>query len=518
MRYRKYILNNLLLPVFACLLAGLAGCSNEVVSQDEGKNPDDARRSSFSVSVRGVVTESATDASGLYEDDYVHSVRILAFDSNGDVQYNKLFEKTANGDAFQWTNDDAEKITIEEEELPLERGNYTFYFIANEKGHTLVSDDAASTATPLVAKLKDTDLTLDELRQIEVAYVAPSENTPILMTAEKGVSIISGVDVNITNVELVRTIAKVDLTIVNNSGKGLTVKAINLIGKEAESFGLTEAINFIPPTDNNSIEGKTLTLEPSTSTSTKVVSFYLSERVLADDSEKTNALKISVTVASGNKEAQYKDEIYIGPSTDESTKYTGYSIRRNTHYNITATITDWEDPLLVYLAAQPWDYTENTYMVSANGSFVMTPVDIRIHTNSVKTNKAIATTNTVGMSDADSYQAVFTLKMNTPEGTRWLGHLTNTAFEFVDDSGNRLTSVEGTGGDNENPVTIRIRANQDFDEATHAYDETLFYVTLETKPNTLQVIDVNSLTDTGQTALRIRQVTREEFGLLNTTN
>lgn len=349
MRYKKYILNNLLLPVFACLLAGLAGCSNEVVPQDEGDNPDNSRRSSFSVSVRGVVTGNATDASGLYEDDYVHSIRILAFDSNGAVKYNQLFESEANttSGALAWTNATSTEIIIDKQELSLERGNYTFYFIANEKGHTLADD---ATANSLAEQLKDKDenlpLTLNDLKAIKVTYADPSADKPILMTAEKTVSIIPGVDVNISNVKLVRTIAKVELQIRKSADNSITdyeFSDVKITGKIPVSFSLlfNENEKYTLSGDDQLVNMTGLTDVTNGSLATYIA--YLPERMLTYNSLNTNALDIQFTSKyynNTNTTTYNNREILIGEdSSGNEGEPDVFDIERNKYYTIIATLT-----------------------------------------------------------------------------------------------------------------------------------------------------------------------------------
>lgn len=506
MKNKRYIYPWLILPLIACLLAGMAGCSDDVT--DEGGASSDSSIVNLTISSRGINNNVDIDH-------YIKEFRIIAFSEDAGYFMNEKYTRDGSGafsvpDENTSINTTDDRITVEKNPFSNISGKYVFYVIANESGYTVGTSQPQALETYLnQIKTKENFTKLIESNPA-INYPNDATNFFILMTAEHQGMIYQSDKNQIGDILLERAIAKVNFKIVDKSFNNLTFSDVYLQGTNAKTFGLNTYIPF-DPGDNSGT--RALTLDGNNE-----VTFYLPERYLSSDTDPTKALQLILTAtpATGGQSVTYSNQVYIGPD-DKEGGYKGYSIFRNTEYNITATINQWEDPLMVDFEIQPWEWVEQQYEISENGTFVLGHTNVRIHTKDEK--KAIATTYDAGESGSENSRAVFTLKMTSPQGVQWMGHLTNAAaFEFVDENGQPLPSLEGIG-DEANEVTVRIRSNQEFDESTNAYAETAFYVTLATNPNEHQLIDVEGITQGGQTDILIRQVTKQEFeNLSSNTN
>ena len=161
---------------------------------------------------RGIVT--GTEDQGNYED-YVGSLRVIAF-KNGEVALNKKLTDLPNEEGTQ--PDTKVDLTEKGERLQIGTGGgaYTFYFIANEEGHTTDNTD-------LSEALSADGITAETLESMQVAFTqdeikAPSTSISkyMLMSTKMTVYIKEGVDQSI-EIELVRALAKAQLVIQSTS-------------------------------------------------------------------------------------------------------------------------------------------------------------------------------------------------------------------------------------------------------------------------------------------------------------
>ena len=236
----KKIYNWLLLPVWLCLLAGMAGCSSEVV-EDEGSLPSPDGGTYLNITARGVVIDTPANADDF--EDYIQSIRVIGFNANNAIICNTLFKAEESGNTKQWTSADDDKITISnllEEDTAV--GTCTFYFIANEEGHNLTGQLTASTLTP------------STLKTIPVTFTATEAqwkvSTPILMTGEIDCTIIPGKTVTM-HVDLTRALAKAVIGGVTKSDVSVTPYSYRLTLFVPSSYTLFPSENLPSTTDGS---------------------------------------------------------------------------------------------------------------------------------------------------------------------------------------------------------------------------------------------------------------------------
>lgn len=320
---KRYILKALLLPLFTCLLfAGTAGCSNEGILPEGGEEPDNGGTTSFSIVMGRVVTDVPSDGNF---DDYISSVRVLAFDDSG-PKYNMLFTGSAGNDGKVWTIV-GDGISIADENVSLEGGTYTFYFIANEGEHQLDGNGK------LKDKLTDGSLTEDELMQIIMSYSEPSKDTPILMTARKEWHIIAGNE-NETDVELTRALAKLDYVQVKNADGASMEGTFSLSIQRADKYYLFPSSGGLVPYNPIQVTSKPLKISDA-----NLIGIYFSEG---------SKVELSTLVAFIENGTSYQAPADADEIVGE----------RNKGVRIDATITDTQQCLQVNTSIAPWEIVE----------------------------------------------------------------------------------------------------------------------------------------------------------------
>lgn len=193
MMNKRYIYPMLLFAVFYCLTVGLSGCISGNEDEYCGKTP--VREPAFlTVTTRGIETDVPEDGKW---DNYVNSIRLIGFkDGEAPPSFNIVF---TNGGDNKWTLVSATEIVINTE---IQAGQYAFYFIANEGGHTLAGENNI-----LLKNKLDAISSQDELKGLTITYQAPEPEKPMLMTAVDNRMIWGGTTNNIS-VELIRTLSK----------------------------------------------------------------------------------------------------------------------------------------------------------------------------------------------------------------------------------------------------------------------------------------------------------------------
>lgn len=342
--FENKIYRRLLAPVLACLVLALAGCSQDATEAEAPSSPTGGTY--LTIVTRGIVT--GTEDQGNYED-YVGSLRVIAF-KNGEVALNKKLTDLPNEKGAQ--PDTEVDLTEEGERLQIGTGGgaYTFYFIANEEGHT------TDGKTTLQSVLENKNITVDALESQQVQFTEAELSVPsgtkMLMSTKMPVYIKEGVNKPI-EVVLDRALAKAQLVIQSTSE--IATVSVSLPKNEiparyflikqgtigSSSSILEEGTIALTSTTNEPFDDK------AKSENNRYVSevVYLPERLAtsADD-----ALYYSITIG-GNT---YNNVASIADGITDATKV-NYNIIRNFAYT---TICTYSQPATLSLTytVQPW--------------------------------------------------------------------------------------------------------------------------------------------------------------------
>ena len=224
--FENKIYRRLLAPVLACLVLALAGCSQDATEAEAPSSPTGGTY--LTIVTRGINTTDDTQ----YED-YVKTLRVIAF-KDGTLALNELLE----GDDIPETSgtEDEVKLTgVEKLKVGNGGGAYTFYFIANEEGHTTTTENA--NLSQVLAEITSEN----DLNNIEVNFA--DKDTPMLMSTHQTEYIEEGVDKSIT-IKLVRTVAKINLNVVNETEQQQTLSNIAFSNMNVQTTSLIEGDNL----------------------------------------------------------------------------------------------------------------------------------------------------------------------------------------------------------------------------------------------------------------------------------
>lgn len=166
-------------------------------------------------------------------EDYVKTLRVIAF-KNGVLALNELLGVDDIPDT-SGTVDEVELTNVEKLKLGTGGGAYTFYFIANEEGHTTTENNANLSQT-LSGITNETDL-----KNINVNFA--NQTTPMLMSTHQTEYIEEGVDKTII-IELVRSVAKINLNVVNETERQQTLSDIAFSNMNVQTTSLIEGDNL----------------------------------------------------------------------------------------------------------------------------------------------------------------------------------------------------------------------------------------------------------------------------------
>lgn len=344
--FENKIYRRLLAPVLACLVLALAGCSQDATEAEAPSSPTGGTY--LTIVTRGINTTTPTE----YED-YVKTLRVIAFKGDATASLNVRFEENELPD-HTGSGDDAEVDLTNQEKLQIGTGggSYTFYFIANEDNHSTTSN------TDLSEALSADDITAETLENMQVAFTQEEVNAPstpiskyMLMSTKMPVYIEEGVNKPI-EVVLDRALAKAQLVIQSTSEiaavsvslpkneipasyslikQGTIVSSSSTLGEDEDIF----------PTDDDPFYDK------AKSENNQYVSevVYLPERSAASADV---ALYYSITI--GDK--SYTDVASIADGITDATKV-NYNIIRNFAYT---TICTYSQPATLSLTytVQPW--------------------------------------------------------------------------------------------------------------------------------------------------------------------
>ena len=359
---------------------------------------------------------------------------------------------------------------------------FDFYAIANEASFSGNFDN------PDLSTILETTLTQDANTLIGV------DNNKYLPAAEKvNRQILAGTNQPI-EIEMLRPVAKVQLTFKNTTEKEVTltdVKIPGMVYSSAYLFYQGKApagaefkgdVSF----ETNNVPG-TVVVPAGNEANPGIATIV---RYVYPSPNKTEAYKL-LADWNGPREEVLK--------TADETEIKG--VRRNQMLNMTVTLKS-NNGLSLVCEPMPWDGKKTDYEISAAGNFELgKPNALIFEYGDNNEKKAYATVYSTEAGAADR-QATFTLKMTAPEGVRWTAHLTNALdFEFVEDENHAST---GIGAADAQEVTLIVRPTKTYDYSTRR--ETQLYVTIETNPDQKQIIDK----DTSATELSIVQVSTQE--------
>lgn len=345
--FENKIYRRLLAPVLACLVLALAGCSQDATEAEVPSSPTGGTY--LTIVTRGINTTTPTE----YED-YVKTLRVIAFKGDATASLNVRFEENELPD-HTGSGDDAEVDLTNQEKLQIGTGggSYTFYFIANEDNHFTTS------YTNLSEALSADDITAETLENMQVAFTQEEVNAPstpiskyMLMSTKMPVYIEEGVKKPI-EVVLDRALAKAQLVIQSTSE--IAAVSVSLPKNEIPaSYSLIkqETIGSLSSTlGDGSIILSSVEEDPFYDKAKSENNRYVSEVVYLPERSATSAdvvLYYSITI--GDK--SYTDVASIADGITDATKV-NYNIIRNFAYT---TICTYSQPATLSLTytVQPW--------------------------------------------------------------------------------------------------------------------------------------------------------------------
>ena len=320
-------------PLLALLSAGsLTSCIYDSVLEEEDNNTG---HTYLTITTRGIDVEDNTDF-----EDYVGSLRVMAFDSQGKIVSGVNFTIDDLSDYTVSGEGDDTFITVEKEILGgiMTSGIYSFYFVANETGYNTTNEN--ETLSEVLAAVE----TEDELKNIKVktefTNSKPDATNMLMSVGPLKVLIREGENNEIGNVnnriELIRAFAKAQLLLKVGSGVAkpastvvsLSVPAPDsfylLPGKEEEITSTTNLFYTVDRSGDNSLMDTELTASDYFFISEVV---YLPERYLSANTEE-NAIKYQITL---------DNNVYPASIADNTTGTPDYNIKRNYAYTTIGT-------------------------------------------------------------------------------------------------------------------------------------------------------------------------------------
>lgn len=335
----------LLTPILACLMLTQASCSNDIAENTSETVPGGTY---LTIVTRGIVTGDEDKSN--YED-YVGSLRVIAF-KNDQVVLNENIT-----DLPQENADDTEVDLTDKILLSSGGGSYTFYFIANEEGHT------TDGTTTLESVLEAENITADALESQTVQFTEAEFSVPaemkMLMSTKMSLYIKEGEDRTIT-IYLDRALAKAQLALKDKEGKtsGYSVNAkIAKDQKIPNSYYLmsgktTPITSYLALNNDIALSAGEDVFDEDLKDNYFYVSkpVYLPERYLADtDNIEANALKYSITIDGHDYSAPIAD------GKDAPTKIV-YNIIRNNAYTTIGEYNPLKEVVSTFnLLVIPWD-------------------------------------------------------------------------------------------------------------------------------------------------------------------
>lgn len=317
--FENKIYRRLLAPVLACLVLALAGCSQDATEAEAPSSPTGGTY--LTIVTRGINTTMPTE----YED-YVKTLRVIAF-KGGTLALNELLGVDDIPDT-SGTVDEVKLADVEKLKVGNGGGRYTFYFIANEEGHTTTENTNLSQV--LGGITSETDL-----NNIKVNFA--DQNTPMLMSTHQTEYIEEGVDKSIT-IELVRSVAKINLNVINETAQEQTLSNIAFSNMNVQTTSLIEGSEL--PSDGTFFAPYTtgITVAPNGTTENHIA--YIFESSVTGDNNYVMSLEWN------NK--QYSESL---------SGVLGVEFKRNTELEINITLKQTYTPefTVLVLAWTPID-------------------------------------------------------------------------------------------------------------------------------------------------------------------
>jgi hypothetical protein len=360
------IYNWLFFPLLASLLAGsVASCINDPAMEE-----DTSGKSTLSITVRGVTTNPEQDG----YDEYIETLRIIVFDASGKV-YNQFYLKN---DIEKWNKITSETDTyyeITQELANFSGGSSRFYFIANEGGYTVYGDGDDNTL--LTNLLSKEGLTEDELKKCIIASTPDDQDwstKPILMIANPSAQYIKpGDNIEITDVELVRCIAKVQLIVQKDNttenkipeNDVVTISDVSLHGSRPDSYSLWNTKSHFATNSaytHNFFTIANVNVGYGTGGSPAYTSdiVYFPEKLYQDNTTEGD-LYFTFTLTytpEGGTAIERTYTVAIGEDADQNGVVEDYNIYRNTVYTVTATLQWQPTEPTMNIQVDAWDEKE----------------------------------------------------------------------------------------------------------------------------------------------------------------
>lgn len=338
------IYNWLFFPLLTLMLAGsVASCIKDSAIEEE----DTSGKSTLSIKVRGVTQEPETDG----YDEYIHTLRIIVFDASGLV-CNQFYDHDAVSQWEVMNGDSDTYYNIIQELQNFSGGNCRFYFIANEEGYNISSNNATTLS------LNNESLTEDDLKACIIASAPDNEDwstKPILMIANPSAQYIKpGDDITIDNVELVRCVAKVQLIVQKDNttenkipeGDVVTISDVSLHGTRPDSYTLWENGTVIIGSDYSKtlLDGTASSNVgyPDSPYSSDIV--YFPEKLYQDTTTEGDlyfTFTLNYTPNDDTTPTVRTYTVAIGKDENKDGVVEDYNIYRNTFYTVTATL-QWQ--------------------------------------------------------------------------------------------------------------------------------------------------------------------------------